>query len=59
MRNVDIHDDWGVESIRKDLKPASERYFDTEILHDNPLIVATANYLFDSAHAGASYRRRS
>ncbi|TLO84139.1 hypothetical protein FEG28_18965, partial [Acinetobacter baumannii] len=39
VRNVDLHDDLGLESIRKYMKSASERYFDKAMRHDNRLIV--------------------
>ena len=58
VRNVDLHDDLGLESIRKHMKSVSERYFDKAMRHDNRLIVAAADYSPNPDHAGASHRRR-
>lgn len=57
MRNVDLHDDLGLESIRKYLKLASERYFNKPMRHDDHPIVAAVDYSQTPAREGASHCR--
>lgn len=55
MRNIDLHNNLGLEPIKKHLESTLEQYYDKAMPHDNHFIVAAADYAPESTHAEANY----
>lgn len=58
LRNVDLHRDLDLPTIRSFMKDVSQRYFDDAPHHPNPLVVAAANYHVGSFRTPRGPRRR-
>lgn len=57
MRNIDLHSDLQLESIRGYFKETSKRFFEIASGHPNPLIASAANYNPDQLYNNFKGRR--
>ncbi|CAH2056119.1 unnamed protein product, partial [Iphiclides podalirius] len=56
QRNVDLHSDYRLPTIREYFKDLTKRFFDRAEHHPNPLVVSAANYQPDT-NANVNKRR--
>lgn len=58
LRNVDLHRDLDLPTVRSFMKDASQAYFDKALSHPNPLVAGAANYDVGSFRPQRGPRRR-